>query len=263
MPDQDLAAAIEAIPFWWHSIQLPEGMITPGHKTSAILEKEWQQIDLDVTGRSVLDVGAWDGYFSFRAEAEGASSVTSLDSFIWGRDNDVAARAAAIRKEQGLEQQHPALVPGALGNYDTLPGRKGYDLAHRALGSEAVPVIKDFETDDLADLGQFDVVLFLGVLYHLENPFAALRRLKNLCTEVAVIETEGMVVGGVEEEAMWRFAAGSEISNDPTNWWIPNLPALIAGCRAAGFQEIKVTEAGSSRTQPGSELCRLTIQAWV
>ena len=54
--------------FWYHSIALSD-LVTPGQKPTELLEQEWEDMGLPLLGgKSVLDVGAWDGYFSFRAE---------------------------------------------------------------------------------------------------------------------------------------------------------------------------------------------------
>src|SRR5450759_5338503 len=70
--------AVEDV-FWWHSVDLGE-RVTPGHKAPELLEREWANLRLpDLAGHSVLDIGCWDGWFSFRAEREGAARVVALD----------------------------------------------------------------------------------------------------------------------------------------------------------------------------------------
>jgi tRNA (mo5U34)-methyltransferase len=70
-----------------------------------------------------------------------------------------------------------------------LPGQLAYNTAHRLLGSQVETVVADFMTTELARLGQFDVVIYLGVLYHMENPLAAIRRLFEVTKGVAIIGT--------------------------------------------------------------------------
>ena len=73
---RELYAAVAAIPFWCHSIDLGMGVVTPGIKTPAALRKELASLRLpNLRGKSVLDVGAWDGFYSFTAERLGASRV--------------------------------------------------------------------------------------------------------------------------------------------------------------------------------------------
>jgi hypothetical protein len=53
--------------YWWHSIRLPDGTLTPGEKSAELLEQEWASLRLPaLASKTVLDVGAWDGWFSFR-----------------------------------------------------------------------------------------------------------------------------------------------------------------------------------------------------
>jgi len=78
-------------------------------------------------------------------------------------------------------------------------------------------------------------VLYLGVLYHMEEPLTALRRVAAVTGELAVVETEAFIAPGLEHEAMWRFFPGAELNGDVSNWWAPNLVALTGALRAAGF----------------------------
>ncbi len=129
---------------WWHSIDLGQGVVTPGYQSPELLKAEWQHLQIgDLSGKSVLDIGAWDGWFSFQAERAGAERVVALDY----RDGEA---------------------------------RRGFDVARAALGSSVEYVAADFMANDLAGLGEFDVVLFLGVLYHLREPILGLERVAGL-----------------------------------------------------------------------------------
>ena len=134
-------------------------------------------------------------------------------------------------------------MPNAL-DLDDLPGRRNYEQAHRELGSTATPVVGDFMAMDLSTIGSFDVVLFLGVLYHVKHPLRALERLRSITNEVAVIETEAITGAGSYAE----FYGESELSNDPSNWWAPTEEALVALCRTAGFSRVVVKVSGERRT---------------
>jgi len=101
------------------------------------------QIPEDLTGKSVLDIGAWDGFFSFECERRGASRVLAVDTFAWD-------------------------------HY----GKDGFLLAHEALNSKVEHRRLAAEEIDAATLGTFDVVLFLGVFYHLRSPISVLERLR-------------------------------------------------------------------------------------
>src|SRR5512145_1659634 len=126
---QTLRAEVEKIK-WWHPIDLGRGVVTPGIDVTPARLAEIRMPD-DLTGRTVLDIGAWDGFFSFEAERRGASRVLATDSFCWDG--------------------------GGWGS------KKGFELARRALGSRVED--KWIEVVDLSPetVGVFDVVLFLGI----------------------------------------------------------------------------------------------------
>lgn len=192
-----------------------------------------------VEGKTVLDIGAWDGYFSFEAERRGASRVVALDHYVWALDLEGWERHQTERRTEGTPPLPAHEVPG-LWQPESLPGKRGFDLAREALGSSVEAVVDDFMDADLDSLGRFDVVLYLGVLYHMENPLAALRRLYEVTGELAVIETEAIHLPAAGERAVCEFFEGSSLAGDPSNWWAPNAEALIAMCRSAGFSEARI-----------------------
>src|SRR5690349_20519636 len=116
---------------WYHSMPLPYGILTEGKEACV---SRWPRLGLPdrLDGKSVLDVGAWDGFFSFEAERRGAARVLATDSFAWN---------------------------GA--NWST---KAGFELAREALGSRVEDRQVDILELDPADIGTFDVVLCLGVL---------------------------------------------------------------------------------------------------
>lgn len=76
-------------------------------------------------------------------------------------------------------------------------------------------------TMDLEPLGTFDVVFFLGVLYHMETPLASLRRVASLSNGVAIIETHAIVVPGYEHLELCEFYSSNQLNGDISNWWGP------------------------------------------
>src|ERR1700760_2634834 len=69
---------------WFHSLTLPGGEAAAGEKPAAVLATEAEVIFRHgVTGKRVLDIGAWDGFFSFEAERRGAARVLATDHFCW------------------------------------------------------------------------------------------------------------------------------------------------------------------------------------
>ncbi len=256
------------VPFWFHSIDLGDGVITPGRCGNGYLNEETARMSLpDLSGKSVLDIGTWDGYFAFEAERRGAARVVALDHYVWSLDLPAknlywqSCRAACIPPEE----YH--LVPG-LWQPETLPGKKAFDTARTILGSRVEPVLADFMTADLAPLGQFDIVFFRGVLYHIKDPLGALERVCRLTREFAIIETAAIRIPGKENVSLFEFYGSSELNNDISNWWAPNAIALRNCCLAAGFQDTKlvfqtVTDPGhTSGLSADVERLRITLHAW-
>lgn len=202
----DLAAQIGQY-FWFHSIDLAEGITTPGIKSRDIHIKEAAAIfdPIRMDDVSVIDIGAWNGFYSFEAKCRGASRVLATDHVCW--------------------------------NHDNFRGRETFELARSALGLDIDAL--DIEVPDLSVEnvgGQFDVVLFLGVFYHLIDPIDGLRRAASLAKEVLVIEThtDGEDIG---RPAMIMYP-GSELDGDPSNWWGPNNACMKALLGTMGFARI-------------------------
>ena len=206
-------------PFWWHSIDLGDH-VTPGGKPPEQLELEWSNLHLpSIAGSSVLDIGCWDGWFSFRCEKEGASRVVALDHYVWSLDLPGQQEYWRDCRDRGITPRPYHELP-EFWHPETLPGKAAFDIAHSALGSRVDAVVADFMTADLDALGTFDVVLYLGVLYHMEEPLTALRRLRQVTKTLAVIETEALQIEG-ETRPLWELVPGAEVNADISNWWIP------------------------------------------
>ena len=234
-----LEETAESVGYWWHSIDLGEGVVTRGYKTRETLQNELESLRLpDLRGKTVLDIGAWDGFFSFEAERRGARRVVALDHYVWSLDLPKHIRYTHECGERGVAplpyEKTPNWQP------DKLPGKRGYDTAHKALDSKVETVVGDFMTMDLASLGPFDVVFFLGVLYHMEDPLAALRRVASLTNGVVIIETHAIALPGYEHLEICEFYSSNQLNGDVSNWWGPNVKALEGMCRAAGFVRVEV-----------------------
>jgi tRNA (mo5U34)-methyltransferase len=198
-----LAERVAAIR-WYHTIDLGQGVVTPGvDNTPERLAR--LALPASLAGKSVLDIGAWDGFFSFEAERRGATRVVASDSYSW----------------KG-------------GGWGT---KAGFLLAREALRSK----VEDVEIDvmDLSPerVGTFDVVFFLGVLYHLRHPLLALERVASVTRELLILETVVDLVGLGRPAA--AFYPGTELNADPTNWWAPNIEGGEAMLRAVGFSSVR------------------------
>jgi tRNA (mo5U34)-methyltransferase len=200
----ELRSAAERIK-WFHTMDLGHGVLTDGiYDPARTLGRLSLPARLD--GLRVLDVGAWDGFYSFEMERRGAT-VLATDSYSW--------------------------------NGDGWGTKDGFVLAREALGSAVRDVdIDPTELTPEAVGGTHDIVLFLGVLYHLRNPMLVLDRLRTVTSGVLVVETEMSML--LNRRAAVEFYPGTELNDDPTNWWAPNVAAMKGMLRAAGFGTVTV-----------------------
>ena len=244
-------------PEWYHSIELEPGKITPGRAPIAFWNEELRALELpSLAGKSVLDIGAYDGFFSFAAERLGASRVVALDHYAWSAD--MSAYMTEWRAAQSTRS--PIGAPHETSHWrpNELPGRRPFDAARDFLRSNVEPVVADFMLAPPETIGEFDLVLLLGVLYHLEEPLSAIRRAYALTARggTCIIETEAVEFPGVGNRAVCEFFPGQELNGDASNWWAPNAAALSGMCRAAGFASVRVLP----KRQPIRKLRRIAKQ---
>lgn len=212
MDREELRRAVAGIR-WFHSIDLGDGIVTQGvSRTSRLLGR--LQLPADLSGLSVLDVGTFDGFYAFEAERRGATSVVATDTVVW---------------------RHPDI------------GRAGFDLARAALGSSVQD--REVEVGDLSPetVGMFDLVLFLGVLYHLKDPLGALERVASVTRRQVVVETHVDLLS-IRQPAAALYP-GDELHGDPSNWWGPNLAAVIGMLSAVGFSRVDVVYVSPRRSR--------------
>jgi tRNA (mo5U34)-methyltransferase len=223
---------------WYHAIDFGHGVVSPGMKPLEVIDREWRMFGFDdLSSSSLLDIGGVDGAYAFRAERAGASPVAVLDHYVWSIDPDAYGRLYRRSVEAGTTP--PAPHETDLWDPDRLPGRWRFDTARQLLGSRVQALAGDFMDCDLAAVGTWDIVLFLGVLYHMEDPLRALRRVFAVTRRQAIIETEAVVIPG-HPEPLWRFFPHGELNHDRTNWWAPNLGALLGLVGAAGFGDAEI-----------------------
>lgn len=220
-------AVIELQP-WFHNLHLPDGTQTaPDHPLGDFPSYKWQELAAtlpeDLCGWSALDVGCNAGFYSFELARRGAR-VTAIDS-----------------NPHYLKQARWAAVQFGLDNRIGFRQQQVYDLAR--------------EQD------HYDLVLFLGVLYHLRYPLLGL----DIVAEKArsLLYLQSLTLPGVEVasdidglgfeqrqrmlEPGWPKMAFIEgrFADDPTNWWAPNHACIEAMLRSCGMRVI---------ARPGYEL---------
>ena len=223
---------------WYHSIDFGHGVVSSGVKPLRVMEREWELFAFeDLRGRSLLDIGGVDGAYAFRAERAGASPWRS-SIITYGRSirtptgGSIASTWRPGRR--GLRRVRPTC-----GTPSGFRPRWRFDTARQLLGSNVQAITADFTECDLSLVGTWDVVLMLGVLYHMEDPLKAMRRVSMVTRKEAIVETEAMIVAG-HTQPLCRFFPNGELNHDRSNWWVPNLAALLGLIRAAGFRSAEV-----------------------
>ncbi len=216
-----IEAGIKNFPFWYHRIELAEGLLTPGW---APIDPRAYQVPESLAGLRVLDVGAWDGYWSFEALRRGAREVVAIDDF-----SDFLG-TLETRQRKGWET---------------------FDFCREALGyGEDRCKRIEMSVYDVTEekLGRFDVVFCFGTLYHLRHPLLALDRLGAVCAGEIYIESAicddfspyqgGFGHGYPGSHMVMEFYPAKEYSNNETNWWAPSLNCLASMVFAAGFPKV-------------------------
>lgn len=222
----EIEQRVHALGDWFHNLDLGGVQTAPNHFLGDYPRIVWQTISgalpVDLSGKTVLDLGCNAGFFSLELKRRGAARVVGVDS-----DPRYLAQARLASEVSGLAIE-----------------------------------LRELSVYDVAQLGErFDVVLFMGVLYHLRHPLLAL----DLLREHAVAETlvfQSMLRGSSGRFPVERDYPFSErdvfdhpaypkmhfveheYAGDWTNWWIPNRPCVEAMLRSAGFapEQIPGTE---------------------
>lgn len=219
---KSLQERIDAIPGWYHKIELP-GAATPGHFP---YKREAYRFPEDLTGKRVLDVGAWDGYWSFEAVKSGAAEVVAIDNF-----SDTICQ----HKDSKITRQ----------------GWDAFDLCREALGIDPERCMRrELSVYDIRPehFGVFDVVLLYGVLYHLRYPILALDALSQVCSDEIRVESaildyyspyRGGLTHGYDNAVVAEFYPSNEYADNATNWWSPTLAAMASWIGSAGFRKVK------------------------
>jgi len=210
-----LQSQIDAIRWFHHFDRETFGFETKGVKGVPNRREVdlWQLKPDYFAGKSVLDIGAWDGYFSFYAEAMGASRVLATDHFCWGGEG-----------------------------WGT---KAGFDFAHQLLKSGVESLEIDLPAINPASVGTFDVVLFLGILYHLPDPIEGLKLATAVTEDLLIIETTFEPLD--ETKALFEYKP-TRLRDDYTNHWSPNIKGLrdvLTGI--CGFQRVDIRPWSTDR----------------
>jgi tRNA (mo5U34)-methyltransferase len=202
---------------WFHNLELGGVATAPEHFLADYPNQKWQRfrdaIPADLTGKSVLDIGCNAGFYAMQMKRRGAARVLGIDS-----DERYLAQARFAAEVSGLDIE-----------------------------------LRRLSVYDLGALGErFDVVLFMGVLYHLRHPLLALDLIHaNVARDLLVFQS--MQRGSRELEPVAPDHDFAEVdhfdrpgyprlhfvehryAHDETNWWVPNRACAEAMLRSSGF----------------------------
>jgi tRNA (mo5U34)-methyltransferase len=203
---------VDSVASWYHRIEVAPGLITPGVNDSQLV-LESLNLPADLSGLRVLDIGTRDGFFAFECERRGAE-VTAID-----------------------------YMP---------PEETGFLVARELLGSRVEFIQENVYELSHERYGGFDLVLFLGVLYHLRDPMLALDSVWNvargrLIVETQVIDDALLTAPGefkrlvdlspeLPPVPLMQFYPGDALNGDPTCVWAPNEACLKAMLEETGFE---------------------------
>lgn len=199
--------------FLWHQ----RFELVPGVWTPGANDIGWLaaqcQIPTDLSGQRVLDIGTTNGAMAFEAERRGADEVVAID-----------------------------LYP---------PTRFGFSEIKGFLKSNVTFV--QLSVYELEKLGQFDLIIFWGVLYHLRHPLLALDKVRLASNGTVYLETavaDWQIDSAQRDESLVAFYRRDELAGDGSNWFAPTTRALTDWCTSCGFETSLIgrwPESGASR----------------
>ena len=214
---EEIRARVDALGPWFHNLDLKGVRTAPAHFLGDYPNVKWQRfcriIPESLEGKSVLDIGCNAGFYAMEMKRRGAARVMGLDT-----------------DDEYLEQAKFAA------------GVKGLKIEFRKLSAY-----------DVGQLGeQFDLVIFMGVLYHLRYPLLALDLIhEHVARDTLLFQSMQRGTKRVDQIAknydFWttkQFDSPGypklhfiehKYADDPTNWWAPNRACVEAMLRSAGF----------------------------
>jgi tRNA (mo5U34)-methyltransferase len=232
---------VAAVPYWYHRIELPaddrQVVVTPGWTP---INAERYCIPQDLTGKRVLDIGAWDGYWTWEALKRGAREVVAIDDFSDGLGANVD-RSGTWETFDLCREAFGFTRPETDRYSDTI-------LWHNSNG-QMLKALEMSVYDITEMMGRFDVVFFFGTIYHLKHPLLALERIAEVCDGSVYVETASLdeyspYRGGIgkgfnNNETVMEFYPGAEYGSNPGNWWAPTLQCLGAMMSSVGFRDVE------------------------
>lgn len=221
-----IKSMIEGFSPWYHRIKLPGNIVTPGLNNSDEMLSHLDMLGLprNAKGMRVLDIGCRDGYFMFEMERRGAEVV-------------------------GIDY--------------ALPTTTGFSIISKILGSKTTFMVENVYDLSPEKHGRFDLILFLGVLYHLRHPMLALDKIRSVSRPGALLFTEthlidnyfqlkdgsflpmGKISMSLIDTPLMQYYPQDSLAGDATNKFAPNMAALRAMTHDAEFEVLADYVVGS------------------
>jgi tRNA (mo5U34)-methyltransferase len=220
------------VALWYHTLELPGGVVTPGwfDLRAQVAKLPWP----DVRGKRCLDVATYDGFYAFELERRGAAEVVATDI----PDHEDWDWPASMRARAGDEL---AAIAGEKGH--------GFEHAHAALGSgvrKRTLSVYDLGPDEL---GTFDVVVCGSLLLHLRDPVRALEAIRTVCGGWFMsVEAISLALS-----VLFPRRPVAELSDDDNRcqWWTVNSAGHRRLVEAAGFEVTRTLPRFSEPFGPG------------
>lgn len=252
--------------YWYHTIELPGGLITPGLYDLRESLPNFP-FPMDMRGMSVLDVGTATGFFAFEFARRGAR-VTAVDL----PSLQLLDRFPGQAIEHSIEKIGEMIVPRSIGQarsyvrkytaeqlyFYLLEGP--FEFCRKLLG---VPVNRHLSTVyelSEARLGQFDLVFLGDILVHTLYPLQALAAAAALCSGTLVL-SQIMPEKPGEEPAM-LYIGGDSATSDEVSWWLPNKTCMVQLLKKLGFGQVSEVGRNTGVLRPsGYAYDRAILQA--
>ena len=219
--DPEIARAVlDRVPLWFHTFSLDGSKELYTHGIARDHRYRIPALPEDFGGMSVLDVGTFDGFYAFLAEARGARRVVAVDN-----------------------EQYREWVSSRWGV--ELEGGEGFAAIRELLDSEVdYRRLDAFELDELAET--FDLVLCFGILHRVENPMGLLKMLRRRLAPGGrvLLETHGPADRALESSAAVHIPSAGEVyARDDFVYWGFTPAGLDAMARHAGFEGFELIDA--------------------
>lgn len=217
---ETLQKVIDRLGPWFHDFELMPGLSTNRNNRDSQVNK-WRFLEpfipKNLTGKTVLDIGCNSGFFSFEMKKRNAQRVVGTDIM-----------------------PHCLAQARFLSHWFNLPIE-----------------LRQIDACNIDSLGEFDFVIFIGVLYHLKHPLFALEKAASICKDTMYLHSLLHGEGHYETLDNYEFEQRNffddrnfprmyfiekSFNNDQSNWWIPNRSCLKAMARVAGFRKIEDTK---------------------